>query len=345
MKFQRHLGLDIGSAFIKAVQLESTAPGKFKLLEAAVVTTPVSETTQERQGLINDAIKQLLKDGGFNCKDVTISLPEAQVDTRVVEMPYLEAGDLAAAIKWQAEQYISLPLSDVVLRHQVIATPAINSPDSKMEVLLVAAPNSVVNEYMGLAAGAGLEVIGIETEAFSVARSIVGFEENSPITLLVHIGAQATSLLVLKNGDFMFVHTIGTGGVAMSRAVATELGLELAQAEEYKKTYGLDPSKLEGKILASLRPIVDMTISEMQKALAFYDSHHVNTADQVKRVVFSGGGALLPGLVQYISDKFGQEIQIANPFSGILLTDVQKTNLLEHASLYTTAVGLAQKQL
>lgn len=343
MKFQRHIGLDIGADSIKAVELEQGPNGKFNLVACASIKTPAFSTPLEKGPILADAIKRLVRDGHFTAKQVVLSLPESQIDTRVIDMPYLEEAELASAIRWQAEQYISLPLNDVMLRHQIISTPEVGTPDAKMQVLLVAAPNNVVASYTDIASRAGLEPVAIEPETFAVSRVLMATDPQTPITLLTNIGAQATSLVILKQGDFVSAQTMATGGTALTRALISDLGLEAIQAENYKRTYGLQTNQLEGKVAVSLRPLIDLIANEMQKALAYYDSHHLGNAERVKRIVLSGGTALLPNLVVYLTSKFTQEIQIIDPFGSISLTENQKQSLADEQPLYATAVGLALK--
>jgi type IV pilus assembly protein PilM len=275
-------------------------------------------------------------------RQAVISLPESQVYTRVIEMPAMEEAEMSQAIRWQAEQYIPVPLADVVLKHQVL-TQAGSSEGGKdkVSVLLIAAPNSILTDYTSILGHAGLETIAIETEILAVARALVGSDPYSPTTLLVHLGAETTTLSILARGDLAFTQTITSGGAAIARAVAANLGLDISQAEEYKKSYGLDESKLEGKVVTAIKPIIELVMAELKRVLAFYETR--GTHEPVKRVVLSGGTALLPGLVQYFTKNLSIEVQIGNPFLAVNLSDKQRKDITENGSLYTTAIGLAQK--
>jgi type IV pilus assembly protein PilM len=160
-------------------------------------------------------------------------------------MPVLSDDELASAIKWEAEQYVPIPLTEVTLDWQVIFRPKTPAPDSKMEVFLVAAPMKVVNKYLKILKMANLRPIAVETDIIAIARSLVGNNPYSPTTLIVNIGASTTDLSIVRVGAIAFTRSIATGGTAFARSIAQDLGFELPQAEEYKKTYGLDETKLE----------------------------------------------------------------------------------------------------
>lgn len=328
LKFNNHIGLDIGSTVIKLVQVELGIDKKFHLASFGEVKTPVDADKSE-------AIKKLVRDTKATSHQVIISLPESQVYTRVIEMPVLPENELAQAIRWQAEQYIPVPLTDVVLKHQVI------SQDDNLNVLLVAAPNALLNNYVSMLSNAGLETVAIETEILAVARALIGEDVNSPTTMLVHMGAENTTLSVLSRGDLVLTQSVATGGAAITRSIISALGLEVNQAEEYKKTYGLDASKLDGKVVAAIKPVVELLVAELKRVLAFYNVH--GAKNPVKRVVLSGGTALMPGLIPFLTLSLDMEAQVGNPFLQISISDKQKMAIGENASIYSTAVGLALK--
>lgn len=335
LKFNNHIGLDIGSTVIKLVQVELGIDKKFHLASFGEVKTPVDADKSE-------AIKKLVRDTKATSHQVIISLPESQVYTRVIEMPVLPENELAQAIRWQAEQYIPVPLTDVVLKHQVLNN---NDEDravvGNLNVLLVAAPNALLNNYVSMLSNAGLETVAIETEILAVARALIGEDVNSPTTMLVHMGAENTTLSVLSRGDLVLTQSVATGGAAITRSIISALGLEVNQAEEYKKTYGLDASKLDGKVVAAIKPVVELLVAELKRVLAFYNVH--GAKNPVKRVVLSGGTALMPGLIPFLTLSLDMEAQVGNPFLQISISDKQKMAIGENASIYSTAVGLALK--
>jgi type IV pilus assembly protein PilM len=137
MKFQKHFGLDIGTTSIKLVQLDDAGKGTFKLVTKGMVAVPEKSDTQEKNDLaVIEAIKTVAREAKVTVKQTVISLPESQVYTRVIEMPYLEEPELSAAIKWQSEQFLPVPVDEVVQRHQVISTPITSKPAFPTKAIL-----------------------------------------------------------------------------------------------------------------------------------------------------------------------------------------------------------------
>lgn len=342
---QDFFGLDIGTHSIKAVQLRHTSP-KPTLVAAGTVITPnkslVSES-HEDQELIASAIRKLIGEARISTKKVVVALPESQVFTRVVELPHLSDHELSSAINWEAEQYVPVPLSEVQMDWQILSRPAKSEDKSKMEVLLVAAPKMLIERYLKVVKLCELTPIALETEITAVARSLVPTIEYSPTTLIISIGASTTDLCIVRAGQIAFTRSIATGGTALARAVAQDLGFEMDQAEEYKKTYGLDVSQLEGKVMQAIKPVFDLIVNEIRRALAYYAGKQ--PSDPVKRAVLSGGSAKLPGIVVYLANALGIEVQIGNPWTSVALPQAQQDKLIDSGPTYAVSVGLALKEI
>ena len=118
------------------------------------------------------------------------------------------------------------------------------------------------------------------------------------MALVVDLGAKATDMAVVENGLVVFSRSIATAGEALTRAIATSLGLDPSQAEAYKKAYGVDPQKLEGKVREAIGPVLNVVVKEIEKTIAYY---HSETRKTVKRVILSGGTAGLPEVVNLMA--------------------------------------------
>ncbi len=336
--------MDIGGADAKVVMLTPHG-NNLKLVGFGKVSVPPGSSMSENhadQERLAETIRKLLQDAGISSRNVAVALPESQVFTRVIETPVLSEAELESAIKWEAEQYVPVPLNEVLLRHQILSVPEKNVLGAKMDVLLVAAPHAVVNRYMNILKLAGLQVLAIETEIFAISRALVGADPYSPTTLIVNLGATTTDLSVVKKGNLAFVRSIATGGEAIARAVSADLNIDISQAEEYKRAYGLDPDKLDGKVVTAIKPIVEVIVTEIKRAMVYYQTKKPD--DPVRRMVLSGGMAQMPGLVNFLGESLTLEVQVGNPVANIMKNDQQAKAMLDDAPIYSAAVGLAMKE-
>ncbi|HXB13324.1 MAG TPA: type IV pilus assembly protein PilM, partial [Bacteroidia bacterium] len=229
-------GLDIGTTAIKVVWL-SHENNIISYNTALSAPTPVqgmsSESPFDHQEMAQ-VINKLVIDAKITTNNVTIALPENHAFTKVIEMPTLSDKELSNAIYWEAEQYIPVPLDSVTLAWNKLRTIKSALPEEKMQVLLVAAPKELIKRYQMILDLAGLTITSVETEILSNIRSLV--TGNTPLTsLIANIGALSTTLGIVQNGTLVFNYSVPLGGMALSRAIASDFGLQADQAEEYKR--------------------------------------------------------------------------------------------------------------
>lgn len=337
-------GLDIGTHSIKAVQLGGQA-ARPVFIAAGQVPTPQQaqnrESSEEDIKAIADTVKKLHQEAHISTDKVVTALPESQIFTRVVELPNLSDKEVQSAIQWEAEQYVPIPMNEVRLDWQILSRPKSKGTSEKVEVLLVAAPKTLITKYLSIIKAAGLNAVSLETEITAVVRSLVQRVEGNPTTMVISIGASTTDLSIVSANRISFTRSIATGGLALARGVAQELGFEMDQATEYMKTYGLDSTQLEGKVMQSIKPIFDVVVNEIRRALAYYSGKHADVP--VKRIVLTGGTAKLPGLVLYLAEALGLEVQVGNPWEGISLPSQVSQRLIQESTSYSVSVGLALK--
>ena len=335
------VGLDIGSRTIKIVELAKEG-NVWRLRASGVIgfqgVAPEKATDASELTALATVIKKLHKEAGVSSKEVAIALPESQVFTRTVKFPPLTDQEIASAVKWEAEQYIPIPIAEAIVQHQVIERRDTTAPP-EVVVLLVAAPKSLVEPYTRVVQLAGLSVVGVETELLALSRSLAPQVQT---VLLVDFGARSTDIAIVKNGQLSFTRTIPTAGEAFTRAVAQSLGVELSQAEEYKRAYGLSGSQLEGKIKGALDPVFRIVVEEMKKAIHFYQSEEKGEAP--KSLILSGGTAGLPEALSLLTKMMGIEVLIGNPFAKISVDPEAAKSLASFAPLYAIAVGLAMRE-
>ncbi len=345
MAAQVKIGLDIGFSSIKVAVLshKDTPP---KLLSLGHIATPqpgmASDADLDLEA-ISQAIKNLLDEVKVPNKEVLIALPESRIFTRVIyDLPYLNDNELAQAIRYAAEEFVPMPIQDVNLNYQVIFRSTQKGPQSRTVVFVVASPKTLVDKYIQVLKSADCKVVAIETELISVTRALIGTNPYSPTTLIVQLGSSTTDFAVISEGLILLTRSIATGGSALTRAIAQSFNFELIQAEEYKKVYGLLEDQLEGKLFQTLKPVVDIIVAEAKHVIQAYETQ--NPKQQVKRVVLTGGGATLPGLVRYFTDHLTLEVQEADPWSGVSVEPNLKTKLTSEGPAYSVAVGLALRE-
>ncbi len=209
-------------------------------------------------------------------------------------------------------------------------------------MFVVATPKNLIERYLKTFNLANLKPVALETEIIATTRSLVGNNPFSPSTLIIQMGATTTDIAVVSKGLIWLTRSISTGGQALSRSIAQQFNFELPQAEEYKKVYGMLEDQLEGKVYEALKPVVDLITTETKRVVQAFDIKYPHNA--IKRVILSGGGSKMPGLVVYFANNLGLEVQEADPWYFVAKDKSIISKLAQDAPLYSVAVGLALRE-
>ncbi len=334
------IGLDIGSKTIKIVELAKEGSG-FKLEGSGIVgysAKPPDQIIEDKEaGVIADAVKKLHKEARISGKDVSISLPETQSFTRTIKFPLLTDQEVDSAVKWEAEQYIPIPVEEAIIQHQILERREKTTPPEVI-VLLVASPRALVEKYIRIVELAGLSVVGAETELMALVRALAPPDKT---VLLIDFGASSSDIAIAKNGNLYFSRSIPTAGEAFTRAVSSTLGIEYQQAEEYKRIYGLSGTQLEGKIRGAIDPVFRLVTDEIKKAVHFFQTEENGEAPA--SVILSGGTSGMPEAASTLTKLLGLEVIYGNPFSKVAVDSEVAKAITPYAPLYSIAVGLAER--
>ncbi|MBI2611333.1 type IV pilus assembly protein PilM [Candidatus Gottesmanbacteria bacterium] len=341
MAAQSVLGIDLGSNAIKIVELVKKG-NNIALSSLGSIPTPprglISDVPLDEQAVI-DVLVKLLKEMKVVSKGVHASLPESNVFTRVIDLPNLTEKELSSSIKWEAEQYIPLPIDKVNIDYAIISR---NNEANSMKVLLIAAPLTLIEKYTRIFESANLEILSLETDAIASSRITPKSLPEKSNEMILNIGATTSIIGIVKDKSLIFVRTMSMAGNNLTRTIADELGFSPSQAEEYKRTYGLDRNQLEGKIFTTLSPVFQQLMEEVKKVIAYFNGQYPQ--EKLTTILLSGGSVRMPGLVSYIASETSLDTQVVNPFEDISFNPTQKAMIEANAPYFTVAVGLGIKE-
>lgn len=339
------VGLDIGYSTIRVVEL-TKEKAQYKLVTLGSIPTPQPGMNADADNdleAVAVAIKKVLEAAKVSNREIITSIPESKVFTRVIDdLPYLTDKELASAISYASEEFIPLPVSEVNLNWQVLYRTNPKDKNPRTIVFAIASPKAIINKYINVLNMAGLKTQALETETMAVTRSLVGNNPYSPGTLIIQMGSITTDFAVVSKGLIWLTRSISTGGLSLSRVLAQHFSFEMSQAEEYKKVYGMTADQLDGKVYEILKPIIDLIVQEIKRIIQSFQEKYSNSS--IKRIVLSGGGAKMPGLVIYLAHSLGLEVQEADPWFSIIKEKESVTKLAQDASSYSVAVGSALRE-
>lgn len=326
------IGIDLGNSSLKAIRINGS-----KVEAIGLVVNPVSKLVLESDAEVlklAEALKRLMAEVGMSPGQAKLTISDSLTYSRVISMPVLSTAEVASAIHWEAEQYIPMPLEEVELTFDVLSKPEKKTGQERMEVFLLACPKKVIGSVLNVCSRVGIEPSVIETELVSAARAMITRKVLMGASMLCVGGASSITLGLFRGDVLMFVYKLSGGGMAMTRAISTTLQLPMAQAEEYKHSYGVTAGVLEGKLLSAMSPVISSMTDEMKRAQSYYQQQIVG--GKIERVVLCGGVALMPGIVQLLTDRLGTEVVLGDALAGLEIKEGWK----KLAPVFSGAVGV-----
>lgn len=332
----RTLGIDIGTASIKAVELERGKP--FKLNNYVQYYTETEEGAFHYSSLkMQDAevvsiLKRMLEGAEIAERKASFSLPLFSSFSTLMSLPRMKEEALANAVRFEARKFVPVPMNEVhfdwtVVEH--LSTP------QEYRVLMVAVPTEIIQKYRNIATAAGLEVQNLELESFSAARSLVGSDARP--TMLLDIGARTTNVSIVERGVVVVHHNSQISGFHFTRVLAQGLALDMRRAGRLKAEQGIVSSREVGELL---RPLVDKLVEEVRK---LNEAYVRQGGTSVQRLILNGGSASMPGLVEYMEKSLGVPAELGNAFSGIEVPPELQQIVTSQPTDFATAIGLAMK--
>jgi type IV pilus assembly protein PilM len=341
------IGLDISSSSAKLVELGQTASGEFVLERFASEPFEkgwITDGQVEKFDEVADAVRRVVEKSGTRTKQVVMAMPQSAVITKRIMLPAgLREEELELQVEQEANQYIPFSLDEVSLDFCVVGPSPTSVGD--VEVLIAASRKDRVQDRQGLAEAAGLKpiVLDIESHASRLAMSRVvqalPNQGKDALVALFEIGADTTSLKVLRDEEMLYDREQAFGGAQLTQLISRQYGFSFEEAEA-KKLAGDLPEDYDATILA---PFVDSLSQEIGRALQYFFTstpHH-----KVHYVMLAGGTATLPGLKERVTDLTGFASMVVNPFDNMkLAANVRESKVRREAASYLTACGLAMRR-
>jgi type IV pilus assembly protein PilM len=256
----------------------------------------------------------------------------------VVNMPEVPASDLAAAVRYQAEQYVPMSIEDAKIDWAVLGK--LPTDPTKNEVLLVSVDNAYTEGRLDMLESIGLNVIALEPDSIAVIRSLIDGSDASN-NIIIRFGDNTTDILVVSGGAPKLVRALPNGLQTMVRAIQQNLGIDEGQAVQFVTKFGLLPDKLEGKVAQALEAVTEQFMTEITKSVKFFDGKYPGVP--ISSAILTDAGLSVPGFAQYITNKTGLSVIAGNPWSRVNVSQADQQKIQDISATFAVCVGLAMR--
>jgi type IV pilus assembly protein PilM len=341
-KAQPVVGLDIGSASVRVLQLSKTLGGyrvEHFAMEPVGKGVVVEKSVQDIEA-VSSAIQRAIMNSGATSKACALAVSGSAVFTKTISLPSnLAESDVESQVQVEANQYVPYPLDEVSLDFEVLG-PSQRNPDM-VDILLAASKSENVESRQDAIDAAGLKAKVVDVEAFAIANAFELMRERDGLSKseavgIFDIGYDLTMLLVLRHGRVIYTRDHPFGSQLLLEETMRRYDMSEEEAAFFEK--GEDgPEDFEEEVL---EPFQLNIVHQISRALQFFASS--NEYSPISTIYLSGGSVALKGIAEMVQQELGLTTRVADPVSGLeIAPSVPHASLMRHAPNLMVAMGLA----
>lgn len=331
------IGLDFGSHTLRAVQLRESTKTKslfaMATLTARTVFTerPSTESVKERA----QAIRRLFSMDRFSGKQVIVAVSHEDCVVRMVNLPKMTSQEMREAVHFEMKKHAFFSGDDYVTDFKVIR-PVETPHGPQLEVAAVAARKEPIVSMLDAIEAARLKSVAVDVEGIAASRALN--RGRSEAFCITDIGHTHTNISVFDGEDLIVHRSIGVAGYHILNRITAVVG----GISSFEDLGGLVRTQSEA-VDEAVGEAVDEITLEIGRSLDYFR----NSRKPVDILYVTGGGSMLPRVVEFISDRVEGEVKVGDPFASIEVDPSQHSS--EVISVLrprlAVAVGLAERGL
>lgn len=312
---------DIGEKFTRIADatLKNKKLDISSLSEELTVSSYFNDETEKSIELQAEVLNKMVHDLKITKKNVHVVIPDSFCFAQVMEFTKLNQKELLSAVRYQADQFIPLPIDEVVLDIEVVRE---NIDTRKNTILVVASPKKLVERIEKTIEIAGFVPDSLESQLSSVTRffsDLSTYSEAQPaLYLAVNFDFSTTSiyLLSMPGGVLLELRIVKTGYDLFVKELKFNLELQDNKASEVLESVGFEKNGTYD--LASFAgPLLRDLINEIQKfVLISKDKYNL----PVKKVFLCN----MDNRIHAFDKKLGELLQL--PVESLLMRDILVNN-------------------
>lgn len=212
-------------------------------------------------------------------------------------------GKIEASGKEDLSQRIGLTNEDIEILHitqtgleiggmPVDSLVGYKGRDVRLNFYASFAPKTYTEALKKVALNLKMEVLGIVSQPFSVARAYAGSTNRDFSAIFIDIGGGTTDIAIVEKGNVVETKMFAFGGRTFTKEIAKILDLEYRFAEQRKIKYSEKKlnKDLQRDVQKIVYPVGKLWMKTLKSALSYCD----DITSFPTQIYLCGGGALLP---------------------------------------------------
>jgi type IV pilus assembly protein PilM len=323
---KRIVGLKIGSSQLAAARISNNGVAELQQVVREPLASGVVVAGELRDPeALGDALKVFFARHKLPKKGVRLGIASNRIGVRILEIVGVEEEkQLANAVQFRAQEALPIPLDEAALDYRVLDESVDAEGQTVKRVLLVVAYRELIDRYASACRKAGINLDGIDLEAFALLRALgAPADRDGSALVAVAIGNDRSTFAVSDGRICEFTRVVEWGGSALNVALARAFDSTPSEVETMKRGMSLDGSTTPEELtpeqdavaVDAVRRQVQSFARELVSSLQFYQNQPGSLG--IGEIVLTGGTAQLPGLAEELERLIGVHVRIGDPFARL----------------------------
>jgi type IV pilus assembly protein PilM len=342
------VGLKIGATQLAASRVSNNgSPHVLQLAREDLPAGVVASGEVRSVPALASALDEFFTKHGLPRRGVRLGVATNRIGVRAFDVAGIDDdAQLANAVRFRAHEAVGIPLDQAVLDYQVLSESVDGAGKRNRRILVVAAYRESIDRYTAACREAGIELAGIDLEAFALLRAVAPPFENSgevqAARVAVTIGHERTTLAISDGEVCDFTRVLEWGGSTLTGAIERQLNISAAEAEELKLVLSLEDSFNGGvdertaRAREAVRRELQTLARELVASLQFYQGQPGSLA--IGEILLSGGTSRMPGLPEELERLTRVRVRRADPLARAKVAD--SVDAREDLPSLAVAIGL-----
>ncbi len=301
------ISLSIGENFTIFSQLKENN-NQIEIINIDKTSTLNDFYTLNNQNIINNQanlIKKLLENNKITNKhSLHIIIPDSYSYNQTLLMPSLNEKELISAIKYQADQFIPIPIDETNIDLEIIEE---YSQEKKLLILIAAASKKIIDKIQNTIQIAGYFTQSLETETSAISRFIYRFFNNNKNFLVINFSSSTTSFYYYEGNPPLLkkIRNINLGYNLILKQLKINTDINEEQAKNLLSNYNSENSSS-----INLEQILEALIKEFIIELEKFISDKTN---KIEGIYLMNNICLFPYFKNLIEKLLNYPVFILNP--------------------------------
>jgi type IV pilus assembly protein PilM len=346
----RLVGLKVGASQLAAATVSNNGHAEVLQLAREPLAAGVVAGGELREpDLLAEALKEFFKKHKLPKRGVRLGIATNRIGVRTLEIAGIEdPKQLANAIKFRAQEALPIPIDEAVLDYHILSVEKNAEGETTRKILLVLAYRELIDRYVAACKKAGIQLVGIDLEAFALLRALAAPREEATAAqsavVAVTVGHDRTTFAVSDGRTCEFTRVLDWGGQSLNIAIARDLDMAPSEVDDFKRSLSLDGVEVPEGLTAeqaqtardALRKHVQSFARELVSSLQFYQNQPGSLG--IGEIVVTGGTAHLAGLAAELQRLIGVRVRVGDPLVRVKLG--KKFKEPEGLGSFAVAIGL-----